>query len=183
MTLESGACARPEPTGACCTFGDAVAPHLDRMHQTARRILRSDDQAWDAVQVTLLRLWRGHGLPEHPCGVLVSVVRSVSLEIRRGDRRRVEHESKADGLAPGVALDPAGDLVAADLHRLIEDALRELPTECREAVAARLGAEAGAGLNYVQIADQLGVPVGTVRSRLHRARRLLATQLCESVVA
>lgn len=169
---------RPHPRS--CAFGDSVSPHLDRMFQAARRIVRSDDLAWDAIQTTLLRLWRVDSdvVTGHSCAVLVHVVRLVSLEVIRRERRREGHESRA-------ALDEALDdptssrlefmEVQAELERLID----ELPDECREVTRRRVDC----GDDYASLAEDLDVPIGTVRSRLHRARRLLAARLEESSAA
>lgn len=162
---------------------------MQRMFDAARRVLPSDDLAWDAVQTTLIRLWRGSGVPAtHPCAVLISVVRLVSLEILRGERRRSHHETvAASPPAVRAGSDPRVEMEAREACAVLEEAIRELPDECRAAIELRCAqdgeAEAGGGVDYAAIAHALRIPLGTVRSRLHRGRRLLADRMAGREVA
>ncbi len=171
---------RPHLHPHSCAFGDAVSPHLDRMFRAARRIVPSDDLAWDAVQTTLFRLWRSDAdvASGHSCGVLIHVVRLVSLEVIRRERRREGHESRA-ALDEAIAADASTDLEAGELRAELERLIESLPDECREVTLRRVGR----GDDYARLAEDLDIPLGTVRSRLHRARRLLAARLEESSAA
>ncbi|MFG0320578.1 MAG: sigma-70 family RNA polymerase sigma factor [Planctomycetota bacterium JB042] len=171
---------RPHPHPHSCEFGDAVSPHLDRMFRAARRIVPSDDLAWDAVQTTLLRLWRSDAdvASGHACAVLVHVVRLVSLEVIRRERRREGHESRA-ALAEASADDASSGLEAHEFRAELERLIESLPDECREVTQRRIDR----GDDYALLAKDLDIPLGTVRSRLHRARRLLAARLEESSAA
>jgi RNA polymerase sigma-70 factor (ECF subfamily) len=156
-------------------FDARVAPHLASMLRSARAILASEDLAWDAVQEVLLAVWRAGRLPAEPAGVLRRLVRLRSLHLRRGHDRRCRCEARARQL-----LDRA---LAA------EDAAAEL--ERREGAAALAGALAGLsaehravlelcaleGLDYRAAAERLALPLGTVRSRLSRARSALRRRL------
>ena len=177
MNLQHGAGSGPE--NHTCEFGDAVEPHLPRMFRAARQIVRSDDLAWDAVQITLLRLWRADGVDEgHACGVLLRVVRLVSLEVLRAGRRRDVHETAAAD-EECVVEEPSRRLERREVRRQLQRLIEELPDECREVTERRLEE----GSDYRQLARDLDVPIGTVRSRLHRARRLLADRLVETSAA
>lgn len=161
-------------------FGDQIHLHVDRMLSVARGVLKSEDLAWDAVQQTLIRLWQNDRLPGtagEARGVLLANVFPESLGLLRAERRRRHHEECACRLCDerGGDSDPAATATARDLGKGVEAAIEALPADCREVVALR----SGEGLEYGAIARRIGVPVGTVRSRLHRARRLLRAVLAE----
>jgi RNA polymerase sigma-70 factor (ECF subfamily) len=159
-------------------FDALVGPHLSCMLREARRVLGTDDLAWDAVQETLLRFWRNGRIPDQPRSALLRVVRPASLQILRSRRRRHRHEDRA---AAGRAEEPpppdCEDPVCAherhEFRARLDAAIASLPAACRSAVRLRVTDE----LDYEQIAARLGVPVGTVRSRLARARELLREAL------
>ncbi len=160
-----------EPVSDDERFSRTVEPHLNAMHRIARDIVRSDDLAWDAVQTVLIRLWRAGTLPEDPRRLLLRRAHLAGLEIHRAQGRRQRHEAGALIARPartccGSPLDQLERRESpAHLARLIE----LMPEECREVFRLR----AIDGLPYEAIAIALGVPVGTVRSRLYRARRSL----------
>jgi RNA polymerase sigma-70 factor (ECF subfamily) len=144
------------------------------MFRKARRVVPSDDLAWDVVQDVLMRAWRFEWLPEQPRGVLFGLVHPTSLSALRTARRRREHEHCAcrQCRESSDADDPARSLESEDALRRIGREIAALPVECRDVL--RLCAE---GHDQTDIALQLGVPVGTVYSRLHRARALLKPRL------
>ena len=72
-------------------------------------------------------------------------------------------------MQPSAAADPAGGLERADLRRLLDRALAELP----EAQRRTFVLHADAGLSYREVADVLGISIGTVMSRLYYARQKL----------
>ena len=75
-------------------FADAIDPHMPRMLQAARRVLASDDLAWDAVQETLTRIWVRGWIPEEPGAALVHLTIKSSLHQLRCLRRRHHHEGR-----------------------------------------------------------------------------------------
>jgi RNA polymerase sigma-70 factor (ECF subfamily) len=106
---------------------------------------------------------------------------------RRGKRhRRLASENPDDAVSAfygprhsRAATDPDHDLLADALSDEVVRALRGLDDEYRDVVMlADLG-----GVRYRDIAARLGLPIGTVMSRLFRARRQLETQLCEFAAA
>ncbi len=156
-------------------FERLVAPHLESMHLAARRIVRSDDLAWDAVQDVLLRVWHRGWLPGEPAGALRHLVSLAALQVLRGRTRRERHEDAAcqapshrsEGECPRAAAE------ARELRRDLAAALAQLPADQRR-VFEMFELE---GHDYACIAEQLAVPVGTVRSRLSRARTALRERL------
>jgi len=146
-----------------------------RLHRLARRIVRCGDLAEDAVQEALLALW---GLPERPGDPAAWLARAVvyrSLQILRSRHRRRRHEERACSCRPEY--DPREDASLAAERRefavLVLSLLDELPESYR--VVFQLREEQGR--EYGEIAERLGIPIGTVRSRLNRARRVLRNRL------
>lgn len=156
-------------------FADAVRPHIPQMIASARRILRSEDLAWDAVQEALQRLWVGGRLPENAAPVLIYWVKKASLHLRRCQARRSVHESVSASSSAGSCCeeDPLAILESSEKVRLIRDAILELSQEYRSVLEL---VEIG-GDSYETIASRLDLPIGTVRSRLSRARQQLREKL------
>lgn len=160
--------------------GDALAElfdlYGDRIHTHCFRRLGSWHEAEDATANAFLEVWRhrdrvriheGSALP-WLYGVATNVCRNQS----RGSRRRLRLVQLLPD--PGVAQDHAPDVAdrldaEARMQRVLE-AIRDLPEREREVLAL----VAWAGLTYEQAAVALAVPIGTIRSRLSRARKRLA---------
>src|SRR5437764_413885 len=146
-----------------------------------RYLTRSDHDAQDVVQDASLRAFRhfgsfrGTGSGEGRAWLL-AIVRNTACTWQRrhhGDTLTTEfdeeqHSEAATGEDPETAVVAQGERVA--LHRAID----ELPPEFREVIVLRELEE----LSYKEIAEVAGVPVGTVMSRLSRARRRLEEVLC-----
>jgi RNA polymerase sigma-70 factor (ECF subfamily) len=149
-------------------FAEVVNARLPGLRRLARRILRSEDLADDAVQEALSSLWNEGRMPPNPEGWLVNAVVLRSLHLNRSRRRRRDHEERA--CARRREHDPVGDasrpLEVAEVVRAIDAALSTLPDHLRSVFVLREAEQ----LDYGEIAGALQIPVGTVRSRLHRAR-------------
>lgn len=161
------------------TFDERVTPHLDCLFRAARRELPSDDLAWDLVQTLLVRVWHHFELPQDPRAVLLSLVPKVGLEMRRNERRRAGHEKQA---AQTETYDehthcehPQCHAEREELRAHVRAAIDSLPTD----VAPLLREQIESGLDYAVLAERHGLPIGTVRSRLHRARRILRDRLAK----
>ena len=153
-------------------FTDRVQPHLGCMHHVARSVLHSDDLAWDAVQETLMRLWRGGSLPAEPRRVLLALVFPMSLHVRRTLQRRGRHELNS-GKQPPACEDPFCVAERNELRVRLDEAMAALPDACRETLFLCEVEQ----LAYADIAARQGVPIGTVRSRINRAREILSGTL------
>jgi RNA polymerase sigma-70 factor (ECF subfamily) len=154
---------RPIPSG--------VKQHFPKMMRLAGHILGREDLAADAVQESLITL---SALPELPQNLEAWLLRTVthrSLASLRAHLRRVRNEQKAAELQAGstASLDPERQLCHKELGEQIGRALLALPLEQRGAFLLR----EIEGLDYERISTAQGVPIGTVRSRLNRARRSL----------
>jgi RNA polymerase sigma-70 factor (ECF subfamily) len=176
---ESSADSPNEPTPRLwhLEFAETVAPLLDRLHRLARRILRSDDMAEDAVQEALTILWREGRMPPNPTGWLSRAVVHRSLHLNRCRQRRRCHEERA--CSHRSVLNHEGEasrlLEARELGVRIEAAISRLPDRFREVFVLREVEQ----MDYGAIANALRVPVGTVRSRLSRSREALQKALGE----
>ena len=145
----------------------AVRDHLDVMLAAARRLLRSDDLAWDAVQESLQALWKQGPIETPLRGWLLRAVRHRAFHLLRSERRRREHEAACACLrCLIVEEDPAHLFEERELLELIREAVESLPLAYRTVFEMR----DWLGMDYASIALELGVPVGTVRSRISRAR-------------
>jgi RNA polymerase sigma factor (sigma-70 family) len=166
----------PEPLRAAPQIEHARA-HLPRMLLVARRILGSEDLAWDAVQESLILLWHEAHAPHDLVGWLVRTVVHRSLHQARSLRRRRRHEERGGERTQEHDDDPSRAAQLAELAQCVERALGQLP----EPFQSTLRLRDVDGLEYEHIAQRLALPIGTVRSRLHRARALLRPLLAELV--
>lgn len=152
-------------------FAEVVHARLPRLQRLARRILHGEDLADDAVQEALLSLWKEGRMPPNPEGWLVRAVVLRSLHLNRSRRRRRGHEERAG--AQRSESDPCADasraLEAQEVAHAVAALLGELPEHLRTVFVLREAEQH----DYESIAAALGMPVGTVRSRLHRAREAL----------
>jgi RNA polymerase sigma-70 factor, ECF subfamily len=158
-------------------FESVVLPHLDAAYALARWLTRNDADAADVVQEAMLRAFRyfdSYREGDAKSWVLRIVRRTCYSWLERNRPTDfvsfdAEAELDEDVAAPAAASNTEALLQSrSDLRRL--DALIEaLPTPLREVIVLRELNELG----YREIADVIGVPVGTVMSRLHRARSAL----------
>ncbi|MCA8966801.1 MAG: sigma-70 family RNA polymerase sigma factor [Planctomycetes bacterium] len=143
---------------------------LVRVRALARRLCGCDHLAADVVQEALIACWRR---PEPPADAVAWLARAVVLRCRqlhRSLRRRQHHEHGAACELHRGCDNPLHQAVAHELGERLDAALAALPAEQRDALALYVDT----GLDYAGIAARLDLPVGTVRSRLHRARATLA---------
>lgn len=161
-------------------FVDQLLAELPSLLRAARRLTRSEQDAEDLVQATVVRaIERRADLRdgERMRAWLLRVERSVLLNATRGARQRLEVIEGGRG-AESVP-EPRGDLEAEIVERGFDDeverALASLPQEWREVLLLREVED----LSYEEIAELKGCPVGTVRSRLSRARGALLERLSE----
>lgn len=161
------------------SFFDRLQAELPRLFRTARRLTRSQADAEDLVQATVVRaIERRDDVRdlERLRGWLLQVQRTVLLNGARGARHRLE---VVDGGRAEVAVEPSVDVESEILARSFDDrldaALRALPDGWRDALLLREVEE----LSYDEIAAIQGCPVGTIRSRLARARHALFEALSQ----
>jgi len=158
-------------------YESLVTMHKDRVHSYAMTILRNPAEAQDAAQDALIRLW------EHRATVPVDGARpwlmrtTHNLCIDQIRRRKVRSEI-GDGdevveARPDAGPGPQQLAESGDLRRVIDRALDALSPDDRAVIVMR----EVQNLPYDEIAAALGVPLGTLKARLHRARERLRTRL------
>jgi RNA polymerase sigma-70 factor, ECF subfamily len=152
---------------------DRVAEHLPRLYRAARAWTRSREEAEDLVQETYARVLARPRLlrNEDELGYLLRSMRNTLIsQVRARERRPQTTELVEEIAVSGRASDnPA---VAAEI-REVHAAIAQLPDEFRDALVA----VDIAGLSYPEAARALGVPEGTLTSRLFRARDRVARAL------
>jgi RNA polymerase sigma-70 factor (ECF subfamily) len=152
-------------------FVGATRPLLGHLVLVARRILGDEDTAWDAVQEALLSLWLGGEMPSNLRAWMVRAVvhRSLHLSRCRSRRRRHEDAARIGRLEESDRDDPASHLEGEELRRTLREALSEIAPDYRSVLVLSVIEQ----MDYDSIAATLGVPIGTVRSRLNRSRKAL----------
>ena len=163
------------------TFEQLVLPHLKAGYNLARWILRNDGDAEDVMQEATLRAFRFlDGFSgNNPRAWLLSIVRNAAQTHLQQDRGRTlgtafdEERHAAGASAERPPETPEAALQRKDRQRAVDDAVRALPVEFREVFVLR----ELEGLSYKEIAGIAGIPLGTVMSRLSRARRQLQAAL------
>ena len=162
------------------SFEAVVLPHLDAAHNLARWLVRDGDAAEDVVQEAMMRAltyfpsFKGI----NPRAWLLQIVRNAaygSAKLNRGVRLVPLDDGGDDDGAAVAALvsaedDPLTALIKTRDRRQVRTLLAALPVELREVLVLRELEE----LSYKEIAELTKTPIGTVMSRLWRARRLLA---------
>ena len=166
--------------GDAAAFGELVLRHQDRAFNLAFRLTGSREDAADAVQEAFLKAYRGLPSFRRQSSFYTWLFRIVVNEVRS---RRRSGASRLSGFSLDAADPPAGlrsngpdpseQASLAERRQIVEEALRSLEFDQRAIIALR-DIE---GRDYAEIAEVLGCPQGTVKSRLHRARMALKDAL------
>lgn len=167
------------PVGQDARFNEYVVPELDVLYRVAYSITRNKADAEDLVQDTLLRAYRAVERFDgrYPRAWLLTIMRNA--QVNRVRRKRPELMHDPDETMARMA-DESADAADAETQLMdqtfaapIESALGALPEKFRSVVELVDINE----LSYKEAAEALGIPVGTVMSRLHRARRNIRQHL------
>jgi RNA polymerase sigma-70 factor (ECF subfamily) len=163
------------------SFEQAMLPHLDAAHNLARWLLRNEQDAQDVVQEAYLRAFRSFAGFRGTSGRawLLTIVRNTSYTLLKKNRAadlttpfdEEIHASGHESASPATLLERAED------SELIKNAMEELPAEFREILILRHQES----LSYNEIGETLKIPIGTVMSRLARARGKLKEYLAARI--
>jgi RNA polymerase sigma-70 factor (ECF subfamily) len=172
--------------GDPAAFGELVLRHQDRAFNLAFRLTGNREDAADAVQEAFLKAYRGMPSFRRQSSFYTWLFRIVVNEVRSrrrsGSSRRPSFSlDAAGGRDPADAPaglrsngpDPSEQASLAERRQIVEEALQSLEFDQRAIIALR-DIE---GRDYAEIAEVLGCPQGTVKSRLHRARMALKDAL------
>lgn len=161
--------------GNANAFGELVTRYQDRLYHSVVRLLDHSEDARDAVQEAFLHAFQSlHSFKGDSLFFTwlyrIAVNTAISMRRRQKVALRLhtptEGSGAADPLDPSEANRPGHALEQAEEERRVHDALGRLSVEHR-AVLVMKDME---GMKYEEMAEVLDVPIGTIRSRLHRAR-------------
>jgi len=159
------------------SFEAMMLPHMDAAHNLARWLLRNEQDAQDVVQEAYLRAFKSfsgfHG--SNGRAWLLTIVRNTSYTLLK-KRRAADLTTTFDEdihVVGHEAVSPATILEHAEDAQLIKNAMDALPAEFREILTLRHQES----LSYNEIGEILKIPIGTVMSRLARARGKLREYL------
>jgi RNA polymerase sigma-70 factor (ECF subfamily) len=159
------------------SWDEIVARHTDRVYRLAYRLTGNRHDAEDLTQEVFVRVFRS--LHTYTPGTFEGWLHRITTNLfldqaRRKQRIRFDAlPEDADNRLPSAALGPEATSMDQHFDADVEAALATLPADFRAAVVL-CDVE---GLTYEEIADVLGVKMGTVRSRIHRGRSLLRKEL------
>lgn len=156
--------------------GPVALEVLYRNHATALlrlAVLLTGDRALaeELVQEAFLRYHRAGARPRS--GTELAYLRRTVVNLSHGHHRHLGVVRRYDPGRPAVVASPEADVLAADRHCAVMTAVRALPERQRDCVVLRYYAE----LSDAEIAEALGVSMGSVKTHLHRARATLAERL------
>ena len=155
-------------------FAQLLALHGPRVHRAAAGMLRDEQEAREVAQDALARAWaardRYDGRPFYPW--LVTIVRNACRDAIARGRHRAIGGLDSERLA-GTAPTPLQSLRAKEAESAIREAMAGLSEEHRDILVMRHFED----LSYAEIGEILGLPQGTVMSRLYRARKGLTEAL------
>lgn len=167
-------------------FEEEIIPHLDAMYNFALRLTSDPSDAEDLVQDTIVKAFRFFSSYEKGTNAKAWLFRILKNSYINNYRKKSKKPSQVDYDEVSTFYETiraertdTSDLEDKMFRELIDDdisnALDELPEDFRTVVLL-CDVE---GFTYEEIANMLDVPIGTIRSRLHRGRNLLKAQLME----
>lgn len=168
-------------------FEQTALPHLDFLYGMAMKTTRNEEDAHDLVQETVLRAYRFFDKFEEGTNCrawLYRIMKNTFINQYRKQRRRpsevgtdsYEDLQEAQFDQQGLEqMDPEASFFNTLLREDVRAAYELLPGEYREVLALAVGE----GFSYKEIAEAVGCPIGTVMSRLHRARKIMQRHLLQ----
>ena len=162
-----------------------LSPHLDAVYAFAKHLTNDAERAEDLAQETFMKAWRfldSYTIGTNAKAWLFRICKNVFINDYRSNARqprKVDFEDfvvyhNEDDLAAPRYLNLREELGDHELGDEVSAAMESLPTVFREVLVLNLD-----DFSYEEIAKLVDVPIGTVRSRLHRARNLMADKLRE----
>lgn len=169
-------------------FEQEAMTHIDALYGTAMRLTRDPDSAEDLVQETLLKAFKHYDSLRPDSNLKAWLTRVLTNTfINQYRRKQVRHRSQelydpdwmnervSSNWAHNAAKRPGQQVVDRFIRDKLSEAVAQLPDPYRQVLLLTDVEE----LAYKEVAEVLDIPIGTVMSRLHRARRKLRTMLSE----
>lgn len=159
------------------TFPQLLALHLPRVHRAALGLVGDEQEAREVAQEALLRAWNARdrydpARPFYPW--LYTIVKNACRDALARRRHRAE-PGLQDEHVPSPGPGPLAELGQREAEQAVRRALADLDPEHREILQLRHFQD----LSYAEIGQVLGLPAGTVMSRLYRARQALLRRIEE----
>lgn len=172
--------------GETNAFSELVERYQTKVYSLALRMCGSEDDAFDLAQEAFLRAWQSLGSYRSDAAFsswLYRLTSNVCIDyLRKKKRSRVisltfedDEGEQAQLELPDSAPTPEQRLLQKEEQALLREAMNALPVEARQILTLR----AINGLSYEQIAEVMGLPEGTVKSRLSRAREQLRKKILQ----
>jgi RNA polymerase sigma-70 factor, ECF subfamily len=174
------------------SYDELITVHLDGLYGTARRLTRNAASAEDLVQETMLKAWRSFHTFQPGTNArawLYRILMNTYFDAQRKQSREPEFVAADDvgdlylygGVRDEATLREAGNPEVMVLDRVMDDAVRTSLEALPVAFLAAVLLVDVDGFAYKEAADVLGIPVGTVMSRLYRGRHALRRRLVDYV--
>jgi RNA polymerase sigma-70 factor (ECF subfamily) len=182
LPVDSGRLGSPSPETSpeAALFEQMVTAHLDALYRTALRLTGRRQDAEDLVQETFLRAWRSlhtYRPGTNPKAWLFRILHNAHIDRYRASTRAVATVDEMEGQDPAFVVHdtPESLVLQGVMDAEVREALMSLPEVFRTClILADLE-----GFTYQEIAEILGIPRGTVMSRLFRGRRAMRRALSE----
>jgi RNA polymerase sigma-70 factor (ECF subfamily) len=162
------------------TFEDLAMPLFDQLYNFARWLTQDTTEAEDLVQETYAKALRGFSsfqLGTNFRAWMYRILRNSFLSSRTGLKTMVAIDEETDeNLLPAENATPESILIAQANRQAVQQALADLPVPFREILLLCEVEE----MSYQEISEALAIPIGTVMSRLSRARKALRGQLSKN---
>jgi RNA polymerase sigma-70 factor (ECF subfamily) len=160
--------------GEMVSYNTLVNRYKDRLFNVLYRMLSSEDEANDLLQETFLRVWQ-HKMSYDFRFAFSTWIYTIALNLARNELRRRKKIKFLDifDFADKLTAKEEKKDTSGNLKTLLETEMKRLPEKYKTAFLLR----DVDNLSYEEIAQVLGVPLGTVKSRVNRARAILRTRL------
>jgi RNA polymerase sigma-70 factor (ECF subfamily) len=160
--------------GEMVSYNTLVNRYKDRLFNVLYRMLSSEDEANDLLQETFLRVWQ-HKMSYDFRFAFSTWIYTIALNLARNELRRRKKIKFLDifDFADKLPAKEEKMDTSANLKALLDTEMKRLPEKYKTAFLLR----DVDNLSYEEIAQVLGVPLGTVKSRVNRARAILRTRL------
>jgi RNA polymerase sigma-70 factor, ECF subfamily len=162
----------PDKRLPAATFDDLALPLFDQLYNFARWLTQDTTEAEDLVQETYAKALRGFSSFQAGTNFrawMYRILRNSFLNSRTGLKTTVAFDEEEHATAGPECRTPEALLIAQASRETVQQALTELPLPFREILLLCEVEE----MSYQEIAETLGIPQGTVMSRLFRARKAL----------